>query len=304
MDLQESKDKSRFIFDNATVGIAISDASGKLYDINKAGSRIIGYTLAEFSKKKLSDIYVSPKDREKFIEILKQDGFVENFEVQLKRENGQIYWVSLSSKPIIWEGKDAILNFLLDITKRKKAEQLLKDERNKAQTYLDIAGVIFIAINAKGEVTLANQKGCDILGYTQEEIIGKNWFENFVPVSIRNDVKTVFSKIIRGDVELIDYYVNPVVTRLGEERIISWHNTSLNDSDGNIIGTLSSGEDITEHIEAEDKLKISEQRYRYLSEELAESNSMKEILLDVISHDLKNPVGTIIDLPPKSCTNV
>ncbi|MBW2428626.1 MAG: PAS domain S-box protein [Deltaproteobacteria bacterium] len=49
-----------------------------------------------------------------------------------------------------------------------------------------------------------------------------------------------------GEIEPIEYYENPVLTKIGEERIIAWHNTILKDDEGRISGTLSSGEDITE----------------------------------------------------------
>ena len=65
--------------------------------------------------------------------------------------------------------------------------------------YLDIAGVMFVALKDKGEVILVNQKGCDILGYPEKEIVGKNWFEKFLPEGIREEIsrkeKKVFGKI-------------------------------------------------------------------------------------------------------------
>ena len=64
---------------------------------------------------------------------------------------------------------------------KQRAEEALRDERDRAQKYLDVAGAIIVAIGAQEEVTMINRRGCEILGYEQEEIIGKNWFDIFLP---------------------------------------------------------------------------------------------------------------------------
>jgi PAS domain S-box-containing protein len=98
----------------------------------------------------------------------------------------------------------------MDITPRKQVEEALRQERNLAQKLLDIAGVMFVAIDAKGEVTLVNQKGRAVLGYEQNEIIGKNWFDNFLPDSIKDHTKMVFNRLMAGEIEPIEYYENAV----------------------------------------------------------------------------------------------
>ena len=56
---------------------------------------------------------------------------------------------------------------------RKRVEEALQEEKNRAQKYLSIAGVMFLALDADQKVVLINRKGCEILGYKEEEIIGK-----------------------------------------------------------------------------------------------------------------------------------
>jgi PAS domain S-box-containing protein len=120
--------------------------------------------------------------------------------------------------------------------------------------YLDVAGVIFVVINKDQKVSLINQKGCNILGYKEHEIVGKNWFDNFLPKQGRKEVKEAFGKLMEGKVELVEHYENPVITRSGEERIIAWHNTIIKDENGKVISTLSSGEDVTDRKRAEEAL--------------------------------------------------
>jgi len=140
----------------------------------------------------------------------------------------------------------------------------LRWERDMAKHYLDIAGVIILSLNNRGEITLINKKGCDILGWTERELIGKNWFDHFIPEKNREDIHDVFENLMAGAGKLVEYYINPVKTKDGKERIIAWYNTIKTDDHGQIIGVVSSGEDITEQKRAETALKESEERYKTL----------------------------------------
>jgi PAS domain S-box-containing protein len=135
-----------------------------------------------------------------------------------------------------------------------------------AQLYLDVAGVMFVVVNKNQQVTLINQKGCEILGYRQEEIIEKNWFDNFLPKHIREQTKAVFQTLMAGKFEPAEYFENPVLTKRGEERLIAWHNTIIRDNNGLITATLSSGEDITERKQVEQALRQSEANFGALLE--------------------------------------
>ncbi|RJQ45024.1 MAG: PAS domain S-box protein [Nitrospiraceae bacterium] len=144
---------------------------------------------------------------------------------------------------------------------RKQAESLQK-ERDMAQNYLDIAGAIILTLSAEGRVTLINRKGCSLLGYPEDEIIGKDWFGCFIPENIRYDVRAVFGKILAGDTKSYGYYECNVLNSSGDERLVAWHNTQLKDEKGWVIGVLSSGEDITERKTLERLLIETEERER------------------------------------------
>ncbi len=171
-----------------------------------------------------------------------------------------------------------------EITKLKKSltlkskelekvnSQLHKNKTNytsneiSAQHYIDIAGVMIVILNLKGILVKVNKMTCKVLGYSESELLGKNWFDNFVPEDQKKAVKKVFNTIIKGKLEHVEYYDNEIITKSGQVRIISWHNSTVYSKDGDIIGLLSSGEDITEKKLYEIELSLSQERLKTLSD--------------------------------------
>ena len=150
------------------------------------------------------------------------------------------------------------------VEERRQAERALVRERNRLRKYLEVAGVMVVVLDRQGRVELINRKGCEVLGFREEEILGKDWFSNFIPERIKAEVQLVFSMLVsegKNEPEAESYYENPVITRSGFERTILWHNSVLREQ-GQVIGLLSSGEDITERKLTEKALKESEARYR------------------------------------------
>jgi PAS domain S-box-containing protein len=145
---------------------------------------------------------------------------------------------------------------------RQQTEQALKEERNRAQRYLDVAGVIMLVVGADQRVSLVNRKGCELLGGSESDIVGRNWFDDFIPAGSREEVRDFFVKLVSQEQELLEYHQNPVATLDGEERLIAWHNTLLRDDEGNIVATLSSGEDITQQQQAQEQLRQREEQLR------------------------------------------
>jgi len=113
---------------------------------------------------------------------------------------------------------------------------------------------MIVVLDKEGKVELINRKGAEVLGYEESEIAGRDWFRNFLPPDGRREVRSVFKDIMRGKLQVMARYENDVLTRSGETRTIQWHNTALENEDGELIGTLSSGLDITEQRQAEQRL--------------------------------------------------
>jgi len=219
----------------------------------------------------------------------------------------------MSNKPVYEELENRIESLEKELDNRKQTERALQEERDRAQRYLEIAGVILVVLNSDQTVQLINRKGCEVLGYEPLEIAGRNWFDSFLPEKDRERTRAGFIELISGNIDPIEYFENPVLTKNKAERIISWHNTVLRDQTGNILATLSSGEDITERKQVEEALRKAHEELSNFSRDLekivlerteelrekdkqlieAERIAALGKIANRIAHELRNPLTVI-----------
>ncbi|MHB9011749.1 MAG: sensor histidine kinase [Ignavibacteriaceae bacterium] len=122
----------------------------------------------------------------------------------------------------------------------------LNDGHYNLQSILDLTDAIFLVITKNGDVTLINKGGCDLLGYSREEIVGKNWIENIVPKVHQDKLKEYLQKLFGEEGEIVSNFENPVITKSGKEIFVYWRNSLIKDEKGNTVALLSSGLDISE----------------------------------------------------------
>jgi len=110
----------------------------------------------------------------------------------------------MSNKPAYEELERRIESLEKEVDDRKQAERALQEERDRAKRYLEIAGVIIVVLNSDQTVQLINRKGCEVLGYEPGEIIGRNWFDSFVPEKDHERTRAVFVELISGNIDPIE----------------------------------------------------------------------------------------------------
>ena len=267
-------------------GVLAIDKKGRITFFNRSAEEITGFKREEALNKDCRHILKSDLCEENcpLKKVLETGKPAFNYEVMITSKTGEKVPVNKTTSPLRSRSNEiigAVENFR-DLTKHKGLWGRLREEKNKAQQYLNIAGVIIVAINETGKVILINKKGCDVLGYKEKEIIGKNWFDLGVSEEAREERKESFLKVMAGEKNEAEDYENTIVTKSGEERIIAWHNTTLTDEEGNIIGTLSSGEDITIRKQTEEELMRSEKLV-----------SLGQLAASVV-HEVNNPLAGIM----------
>ncbi len=251
--LAESENRYRTLFDESLMGIYRTSPDGQILMANPALVQMLGYdSFSQLAERNLEADESGPAYRRaEFKQRLERDGRIVGLEVGWQTRDGRTLFVRENARAV--RGEDgAVLYYegtVEDITDRKAAEQALRQEKELAHSYLEVAGVIMVALDETGAVKLINRKGCAVLGGTSEDITGRNWFETFVPERLRAEVRRGFEGLMRGVLEPMEYHENPIVTLRGDERLVAWHNALVRDEAGRVVGTLSSGEDVTEHRE-------------------------------------------------------
>jgi two-component system cell cycle sensor histidine kinase/response regulator CckA len=192
--------------------------------------------------------------------------------IPVLREGRTVALLGLAHKSSDYSERDSevgsfFADVIWEIARQKRTEEAVRYESERARRYFELAEVLFVALDVAGTVTSVNRKTCRSLGYAPEQIIGKNWFTEFVPAPTRSQVQAVFDMLIAGAIEPVEYFENAVTTGAGAELLIAWHNTILRDDTGAIIGVLSAGEDVSEHRKAVAALQASEERYRGVVED-------------------------------------
>ena len=189
-----------------------------------------------------------------------------------------------------------------EIVERKQTAQALRYERDKIQKYLDVVGVMLIVVDKDKKVSLINRRGCEILERTEKDVINKDWCSNFVPEQARDQVRSLFSGLLDGQIERYEYHENKVLTRNGAERIIAWHNAVLYNETGDVEAILSSGEDISERKQAEEAAKHAYNELQNAHRELKDMQSQivqNEKLASIgqlaagVAHEMNTPVGFV-----------
>ena len=261
--LRQNEAKFQLLFNKAPLCYQVLDINCRLIDVNQKWLDTFGYTREEVIGKAFSDL-LTPDFQEGCVycyKVLKEQGEIHS-EFEILHKNRKKMFISIEGEiEYDPDGNKQIHCILQDITQRKHMEAVLKRERDTAKMYLNTAGVMFVAIDKEGKITLINAKGCEILGLSNEEIVGKDWVDNFIPKSSKAKIKKLLDKSIAGETNDWEYNTNSVLNANGEERMIYWHNTILHDDQGNAVGIFCSGSDITEHKQAEEALKKSEEKY-------------------------------------------
>jgi PAS domain S-box-containing protein len=129
------------------------------------------------------------------------------------------------------------------------------EEKKIMQKYFDFLNALVLVLDKEGKVIFVNKKAAEVLGYKEEEILGKDWFLDFVDEEERERVKKVHQELILGKITPNEHVINFVVTKEKRKRLISWNNTVVFNQDKDIFATFSVGNDITEEKEKEEALR-------------------------------------------------
>lgn len=253
-ELQQSRAQLKNIFEHADAGIHLLDPSGSIIFSNQRWAEMLEETPGNLFGKNLSDyIFKSdiPYSRHLFESLIA--GEVDRYSLELRyiKPSGQLFWGALSAIPIL--GKDneiqSIVNFVSDITKKKDTEKALRETERRFREILEKVYLFAVMLDTEGNITFANQHLLRATGWRESEIISENWFGIFQPKNFRVTQQEYQRAIQRGSI--VSRHENEIFTSNGKPLIVAWSNILLRDTNGEVIGSASIGEDITERRRAQ-----------------------------------------------------
>jgi len=280
--LLRSEEMWRSMTEDSPDIIMVLDLEGKVLFINQtveglSKNEAVGRLIYDFIPE--SDWEMT---RDCFDRVLKT-GQPDEYESNYTAPNGDKYYFRSRVAAIKESGE--VTTFIVssrDVTAHKKAEEEIKRARDEAEKYLDMAGDVFLALDDKHNVSMINKKGCEILGLPEADILGKNWINVFVHEADKKTTRTAIGRILSGEVEEVVHRENRIIIKNREYRLITWNDTVLKNDDGRVIGTLSTGLDITET--------------KKLQEELLRTSKLESVgmLAGGIAHDFNNILTAVL----------
>ncbi len=287
------------LFQHATEGIVITGGKGEIIMANPEAEKQFGYSKEELIGKRIEMLIPQRyseghvQHRKNYYQKPHARYMGAGMDLYAKRKNGTEFPVEISLSSFVTSEGMFVVSFVIDITQRKKQEEAIRREKGVAQLYLEVAPVIFIAVNKEGIVTLINSAGCKILGYNESELIGKNWMQYLVPPDARERSEKIIAEVYSNQDDTMKEYENHIFTKNGERRIILWKITALKNEQGEVIATLRSGEDITEKKAQQDQIYRAHEELKDYSLRLQQSNEELEQFAYISSHDLQEPLRKI-----------
>ncbi|RFC34038.1 MAG: PAS domain S-box-containing protein/diguanylate cyclase (GGDEF) domain-containing protein [Candidatus Nitrotoga sp. SPKER] len=173
-------------------------------------------------------------------------------------------WFLLTVAPLADDPPNGVVVMHLNITERKKVAQELHESQRRFSDLLENVQLISLMLDCEGTITYCNEYLLHLTDWQLGEVIGRNWFELFIPPDINDLICSFFGGLLANQPET-RHHENEILTRSGERRFIRWNNSVLRSGAGDVIGTASIGEDITERKKAQASIIYLNRVYAMLS---------------------------------------
>jgi PAS domain S-box-containing protein len=287
--LLEREKSYRELFDTVSEAIYIQDPDGVFVDVNKGACEMYGYDKAEFIGRTLK--FLSAEGRNDLqalreMTALAMQGEPQSFEWWSKRKNGEVFLKEVRLTKGSYFGKEIIIATARDVTRQRESVEALRESEQRFRT-LQQASFGGIGLHDQGIIIDCNQGLCDLTGYTYKELVGKNGLELIAP-----EWRTLVMEKIRTNDE--QPYDAQGLRKDGSLFFLEIHGKSVPYQGRRI--RVTEFRDITERKKSEEKILEQNARLLSITEDLKRKNDQLEEFTQIVSHNLRAPVGNILTL--------
>ncbi len=277
-NLKETEDGYHLLFNNAPIGITVTDFNGNLIANNQALQELLDYNANELIEKNVRDFYFNTTERQHLLDLTQKLGVVRDFETKFRQKDGKVISVLINTDLIDFkEQSQVLLTSIRDITNLKRVEEELTKERDFTNAILDTAASLILVLNQEGVITRFNSACEKTTGYSFKEMEGQHIWDALSGNTALT--QKMFQKLLIGNYPSI--HENYWLRKDGVSRLISWINTVLLDHSGKVEYIVATGIDITEQRRAETELSEASRKLviwvKELEERTGELNQLSEM---------------------------
>jgi len=267
MALKENEAKYRLLVETTTeVILVVQDLKIKFF--NSRAVDLTGYTCDELNDMPFANL-VYTDDLEKLADQhqrrLRGEPFERVYPFRYVLKGGKVGWAEISTALIDWEGRPATLSVLSDVTERKRSEEALQESEEKYRSLVENINDVFYTLDTQGNITYVSPVVERLSKYKISDLIGKP----FIPLVYPDDLPALlesFERTVSGQLEPWEFRILDK-----DGRIIFVRSSSRPTyKDGEMVGVTALITDITERKKAEEALKASEERYRFITDNTAD----------------------------------
>lgn len=281
-ELSESEKKYRALFNLSPLPMFVLERQNlNFLNVNEAALDLYGYTREEFLKLTVRDLWAKSKEPEIEEIVSKQRHDYFKIKISHKKKNGEILHLEVQSNPMVFDGKDARVSLVNDVTAKLKAENLLAKSEQRFKALVQEASDMVMILNFCGKIDYISPSSEIVVSFSADNSIANNFFDLIHPEEVEAVRKYIAKLKNRKRIQLPSYRIK---SSKNEWRWIETILTNLIE-DPAVNGIVANLRDITEFVMQEKQLKESLQRYVIVAKATSDTITDYDIVNDKLVYN-------------------